>query len=427
MTETNACTPAFLQMIKLATIGATGCKAEIENIDWPLVVRCAQEQAVLPLVACCLIVRHEIVCPEQLREQLLNTMRSKSGANYVCKMRIFQLLQEMEEAGIDVKLIKGYVVGLCYAYSDCRISTDTDLLISEEQEKQVCDFLREKGFRVDPRGETSHHAVCQHPKLGMVEAHVHLYAEIIQSVWFKDTKRKKLVLDKPVRIQDGENRYNSLGYTDHLIFMTLHMIKHFIHDGLGLRMMLDIALFFKKHSKSIDAERYWSLLEELHYSKVVHGILWVLIDTGCFSVEDFPKLQAVDAEAITLLLHDLELGGHMGIKQGKENRIDGYYEYSRQVILREKSPLQYRLYMIRYKIRSARKQMLPVREQLTKLYPATESRRWLTPFVRIHRMFAYPIRKVHEGVLKNQIRTDATEMHEEAKRRVEMFKKLGMI
>lgn len=427
MTESIGCSPAFRQLIKLAAIGSTGRQADIKLIDWQEVLLYAREQSVLPLVACALLVQSDIECLDSLREQLLEMMRGQSGANFVRKIRVFHLINEMEAAGIDVKLIKGYAVGSCYAYPDSRGSTDTDLLIMESQEPQVYDFLRRKGFRVGSRGETEHHAICQHPKYGMVEVHVQLYVEIIQSVWFKDAKFDRLIREESIRVHNGNDSYSTLCYTDHLIFLTLHMIKHFIYDGLGLRMMLDIALFFKNHQAEINIQRYWAILEELRYSKVVRAVMWALIDTGCFAVEDFPGLQPVEADAVELLLHDLEIGGHMGVKQGKENRLDGYYEYSRQVILREKSPMQYCLYMFRYKIRSSKKQMFPAREQLIKLYPMLAKKNWLTPFARIHRMFTYPIQKIRAGVLKEQIRSNSTEMPEEAKRRVEMFKALGMI
>lgn len=427
MTESKECTPAFRQLIKLATVGATGKKTEIASVDWQSVLRFAQEQSVVPLVSCALLVQTEITLPDSLREQLLEMARVQSGTNFVRKIRIFRLIREMEDAGIDVMLLKGYAVGRCYAYPDCRDSADTDLLITKEQEMQVYDFLRNKGFYVDPRGETEHHAVCQHPKFGMVETHVQLYAELIQNVWFQDARKEKLIREKSIRIQSEEVSYSSLGYTDHLIFLTLHLIKHFIHDGLGLRMMLDIALFYKTYKDEIDFTRYWALLEELHYNQVVCGILWALIDTGCFGAGDFPGIQPVDKRCIDLLLYDLEISGHMGVKLEELARRDIYYEYSRRVILREKSPMQYRLYMIGYKIRAAKKQFFPDRETLTRLYPETKQHEWIMPFAQIHRVLNYPIQRIKAGSLKQQIRSDSAEMPEEANRRMELLKVLEII
>lgn len=417
--------PAFHQMMIVAAIGATGKKIDVADVDWRSVLCYAQEQAVMPLVASSLLVQPEIACPDLLREQLLDMMRMESGANYVRKTRIFHLIQAMETAGIDVKLLKGYAVALCYAYPDCRISADTDILVPMEQEEKVCDYLNAKGFRIDRRGNTEHHDVGQHPKLGVVEIHVHLYNELRRNVWFRTVKHEEFIKEASVREYTADTPYATLGHTDHLIFLTLHMVEHFICTGMGLRMMLDIALFFSKHKEQINVQRYWSLMESLKFTTLVSSILWALIDTGCFDKNDFPGMSENRPEGIDLLLNDLEQGGHMGIK-GKQ-QYDGSYEYSRQVMLRTKSHMQYRIYMLRQKMRDAEKQMFPEKGNLVKLYPVLMTKKWLTPLMRVYRMFAYPIQKIREGALKDQIRSESSDMPEEAQRRVEMFKVLNMI
>ena len=266
-------TTSFLQMIKLAAIGATK-QGQIQEIDdWKAVIQHAHDQSVFPLIGCALFACPEIICPEDLRTHLLDAVRMQSGKNLVRKQRVFSLIAEMEQQGIPVKLIKGYAVGLIYAYPECRNSTDTDLLIDVCQEERVLEFLKTKGFRITDRGDTEHHTVCQHPKLGMIEVHVHLYGEFVRSIWFKDAKQRYLIRESPISIQDKDGKYVTLGHTDHLLFITLHTIKHFIYDGLGVRMMLDIALFFKHYKQTIDSKRYWMVLNELNYTTVVQSIL----------------------------------------------------------------------------------------------------------------------------------------------------------
>ena len=416
---------AFRQMLKLAAMGSTGKKIEIANVDWRSVLCLAQEQASLSLVSVALMKYPDIECPEPLREHLLDTLRITTEKDFVRKLRILHMLSEAKAVGMDVQLIKGYPVADCYAFPESRSSSDTDILVPLEQEAQVCAYLRGKGFRVDMRTKTGHHDVCQHPKLGVVEVHVQLYSELQKEVWFCGSQKDSLQKEEPVHATTSDMPYTTLGYTDHIIFLTLHAIKHFIYTGMGIRMMLDIALFFSKHKEQIDAQRYWHLMEKLKFTTLVGSILWALIDTGCFDRSNFPGLSEEKPEGIDLLLNDLEQGGHMGVKG--EQRFEGSYEYSRQVMLRTMSPLKYRLNMLKYKIHDAEKQMFPGKERLLKLYPSLAKQNWLTPLARIHRMFAYPIKKIHEGTLRDQIRSDSTEMPEEAKRRVEMFKAFKMI
>ena len=94
----------------------------------------------------------------------------------------------------------------------------------------------------------------------MVELHVNLYDEIIQEVWFQGMRDEDFILESLRREKTKEESYLTLGCTDHLLFLMLHMVKHFIISGTSLGMMLDTALFFRKHRAKIDTDRIWKIL-----------------------------------------------------------------------------------------------------------------------------------------------------------------------
>ena len=424
MAATENASPAFYHLLSLATMGATGKNVAITNVDWPAVVRLAQEQVVLPLIGITLVNNEGVNCPEDIRCKLIDVARSQSSINLVRKQRIVSMLHEMEQTQLYPLLIKGYPVGDCYAYPESRGSNDTDILIFPEQEDAVCEFLRNKGFRVDQRGKTSHHAIAQHPKFGMVEVHIQLYAELMQEVWFQVCKRDVQIKEETVQVETGAMCYSSLGHTDHLIFLTLHTIKHFIISGMGVRMMLDMAMYFSRHKDEIDVARYWRVMKELKYTEFVNCVLWSIVDTGCIDSAEFPGIGPKCPAKIQKLLYDLESSGHMGIKEAWP---EGSYEYNRRILMQQKSLGQYRVYMLKMKIRDAYHQMFPNKEELCRIYPVIENCRWLTVFARIHRMFAYPVQKIASGELRKQLRSSSTDMPEEAKRRVELFKALGMM
>lgn len=89
--------------------------------------------------------------PNELYEQIVEHTRMVSAKNQIKQQRIMWLINEMERAGIDVKLIKGYAVADCYDRPECRKSEDTDLLIQLSREQAAYEVLRNLGFRVDCR------------------------------------------------------------------------------------------------------------------------------------------------------------------------------------------------------------------------------------------------------------------------------------
>ena len=413
---------AMQTLIRLASAGARKEDISGLSVDWSTVLPLAAEQQVIPLVACALLHSPGLVCPDQLHEYLLNVMRAESSANMIRRQRIMYLLQEMKAAGIDAKLLKGYAVSGCYAHPECRGSVDTDILIDIRQEKQTVKFMEQHDFRVDPRAATSQHAVCQHKKYGMVELHVALYADLVQDNWFRNVNETDLVQEPAIMVEG----VCTLGHTDQLLFLTLHMVKHFILEGLTLRMMLDIALYFERHKQEIDVGRYWSILEKLHYDGLVNGILWNMIRLGGFHVEDFPGLPEEQPEQMTLILHDLQLGGYMGVRQ-KNERLESGMEYNRQLLRKQQSVWQYRLHMLGWKIKSGAKYMFPSIKMLQNLYPVTKKTPVLLPFFWFWQFVSFPIKKVRSGALQRDVRSENSAMTKVTEERIAMFSELGML
>lgn len=412
-------------LIAVAAAGAQGKEVTLEVNDWATMFRLAHEHNVVPLLACALLHSPNQSCPDDMREYVLNVMRNISSANTIRKQRIFHLLNELEHEGYAVKLLKGYSAARHYAYPECRDSVDTDIWINPEQEADVCAYLEQKGFQIIERSLTSHHSICQHKRYGKIEVHAKLYDEIVEEVWFGGMDEKDFVREPFEVIETADGKFVTLGDTDQLLFLTLHMIKHFIEGGLSIRMMLDLALHYVKCKEHIDPTRYWNALKQLHYAELVSSVLWIMIKHGGFSETEFVGIAEYKQDSVELLLEDLMLGGYMGVREaaGHESGM----EYNRQLLLKHKSRLQYRLYMFGWKIRSGYKYMFPSGKYMREKYAVLQKAPWLLPFAWPYQMISYPIEKIRRGVLKRDIRHSEEDLNEVAKRRVEMFKQLGMI
>ena len=421
-TENNA---LIKQLIAWSAKGAVGHTVEVSDTPWQDLVQLGMEQHVLPLLGCALIRSKDESCPSEIRGMLTGIARQTSAENLIRRQRMLYLIDEMTKAGIDVLVLKGYAAAAQYAYPECRDSADVDLLIDVRQERKATAFLKAKGFTVEARAATSQHAVCVHAQYGKIELHVNLYAEFVRDVWFEGADTRQLVCEPSVTCQTPDGAFRTLGYTDHLIFLTLHMMKHFIDGGLTIRMMLDIALFFSYNASRIDAGRYWRVMNSLRYTTLISGILWIMIRYAGFAKEHFPGIADQAPLHTEDILCDLVQGGYMGVRE-KELRYDAGMEYSRRLLRKRKSVLQYRLYMLRWKMRTAGKYMFMSYERLAGVYPWLKKAAVLYPLVWLYQVFAYPISKIRSGIMKTEIRSDSTQMDPRARARVELFEKMGM-
>ena len=413
-------------LFRLAASGARKVELKDISVDWSTVAPLAEELRVSSLVSCALLHSPELDCPENLREYYLNAMRHRSAVNLVKRQRILSLIGEMQKKGYSVKILKGYAVSAYYAYPECRDSADTDLLVEKNQERAVYQLLKEKGFEIIPRSYTSHQGVCQHPRYGVVEIHAYLYDEIVKNVWFRGMTERDFIIEKPVEMSVDGYVIRTLGYTDQLVFLTLHMIKHFISSGMTIQMILDVALFFQANACRIDSERFWSEMGILNYTTLVNSVFWLAIRYGGFQQSDFPGVDKQAPDQVELLLEDLVRGGYMGSKFTQEYH-DSSMEYNRRILLQHGTYMQYVRYMIGWKLRSAWGHMFPNREKLEETYPVIRKYPVLYPAAVIYQSVLYPVRKIRTGILARQIRGESTELSAGARRRVKLLEDLNMI
>ena len=421
-------TQEFQQMLQLAAIGATGYSIEVDctDIDWKKVIAVAKKQKVDCYVAYALKNNKDLPCPAEIRDPLIKEARSLVFSNALHRSAIIQLLEEMEAVGIHAVLLKGYAICDCYALPESRTSSDADIWVDLKDEDCACEFMKSKGFTVKPRWKNGHHAVCHHPTLGCVELHVILYDEIVEDVWFGKMDGSEYVREPHMLVESEDGKYYTLAYTDHFIFLALHMIKHFILSGLTLQMMLDVALYFRKHIKQINANRVWETINSLRYGKLFNGVLWGMINYCGFRQSDFPGICAAAPEQVDDILSDLEDGGWMGYAD-RSAREDGWHEYNRQIILEEKSKIQYLLYMLHWRVSFYLKAIFPAVDVLARKYPYIRKYPLLIPWAWLHRLIFRGIHAVSKGVLTTYIVSDEEKLCELGKKRVQMFRKLEML
>ena len=421
-------TQEFRQVLMLAAGGATGYSLaeNCAGIEWDKVIEIARRHMVTTYLAHALKRNADLPCQAEIRNSLIREARTLMFSNAMNRSAIIQLLEEMEAEGIHAVLLKGYAISECYALPECRISGDADIWVDPKDEERACLFMQSRGFFVSPRWKNGHHAVCHHPQMGCVELHVILYDEIVEDVWFGKMDGSEFVKEPHMQIETENGKYYTLGYTDHFIFLALHMIKHFIMSGLTVQMMLDVALYFKQYAAQIDAERVWNTIDSLHYGKLLNCIFWAMIRYCGFKQEDFRGICEEVPEQVEEILSDLEEGGWMGY-ENKKARADGWQEYNRQVLMERHSKVQYLLYMLRWKIGWCRTALFPTREVLARACPYVNKSQLLLPNAWLHRLVFRGAKAVKNGTLTSGIVTDEKKISIAGKTRVEMFRKLEMM
>lgn len=245
-------------------------------------------------------------------------------------------------------------------------------------------------------------------------------------VWFGKLDGDAFIGETYIKERTQDGTYRTLGYTDHLIFLMMHLIKHFIQAGMSLQMMLDVALFFGSNADKIDSQRFWQTMESLQYGKVARSVLWAMVRYCGVAASTIPGLNSECQEHTDMLIDDLEEGGWLG-RNDQSVREEGWHEYNRQLLMENRSKLQYLLYMFRWKSGMYWKALFPTRDALAKKYPYITKSSLLIPVAWLHRLVFRGGKAVKKGVLTSNIVMNEQNVSGIGKQRVAMFRKLQMI
>ena len=145
--------------------------------------------------------------------------------------RIESVFAELEAKGIEYMPMKGLVVRELYPKSDMRTVGDADILIHPDKALSAAKVLEGLGYEFVK--ESTHEYVWQ-KKHTKIELHKKLIGDAFPeySEYYADTGR---FFDH----KDENGRY-TMSLDDLLIYLIVHIAKHYRNGGIGIRHFIDI-------------------------------------------------------------------------------------------------------------------------------------------------------------------------------------------
>ncbi len=403
----------FLNMIYVFGCGALGKTPDINrclNIskirDWALRQECWD------VVYCALrplIESQEVKIPDEIALQLENIFTANIAKNIQKTEFNKRIVDNLKNMGVECCYLKGTVLSRLYHTPEVRISSDTDILIKRSDRKKVTDYLISQGFEVEKYEKKDHHIKARHPIGGLLEVHVAFHSNTTKDIIFGGRAEYK---EPYIKLPDG---VVTLSINDNLLFITCHLIKHLINDCVGIRQIMDLALYMKKYEKEIDWQKYNSLLESLNYYEFIRIIKGIAVKYFGFQFSD----ANVDEEKISYIFEDMKKGGIFSLEE--KNRNQFYHKFSQEKSKKGKSSF------ILYRYLNAEAGILnlifPSVEYTSAHCPYVAKYPYLLPIAWVHRAFRIILGKKAKTVKKEEIE----ETEKMIARRMDMVRKLGML
>lgn len=301
----------FLALLSTALHGGS---AELPNdVDWQEVFKLASQQRVLPLIV------EAVWQSEALTEDCLASLRRMTLQIVITQARrtaaFLALYRSLAEKGLHPLVLKGLVCRELYPEPDKRPSGDEDILIDPSDFQAIHKEFLNLGL----------HCESSEPSPDLQEitySNPELRIELHMSPFPTDSavcnEMNAIIRDmvaQPVTIEvDGVLIY-TLDPTTHLMYLLCHACKHFLHSGVGIRQVCDIAFFAEHYADEIDWNRIRIKCEEAHIARFSAGIFKIASRHLGFSATTAFDNSDVDEYP---LLRDMLSGGIYG--GANENR-----------------------------------------------------------------------------------------------------------
>jgi hypothetical protein len=314
-----------------------------------------------------------------------------------------QLHRLFHEQAIDHMFLKGTRLKELYPQTYWRSMGDIDVLIRPEKMKQAHDIMDSLGY--DNTSNSANHDMFVKDRDVVVEVHPKLTNEstekhnaLFDDVWGVVKETKEHEFEFPVEVE--------------LVYLLIHLAKHFASSGVGLRSVLDIGVFLWKKSDQLNLDVLHRLLEETKLTLFYENMVLLNHRWFAFPILRYAKVEELDPRfADALLAYLIESGVH-----GKGRDFNSYLAGMAARTAQSGSVSQGRLKFFL-------KMAFPSCEEMTSTYPYLNKHRWLLPVAWFQRFWTLLFKKT-KRTFRNikRLRVDKTAIQEAS----ELYQKLGL-
>ena len=228
----------------LACVSAclTGSEPDLpDDCDWDALLRLSQEQKLAAAIYAAVRASAPNRAAWRSVAMLDVAHQAQRGAEFL------RLYRELSDRGIRPLVVKGILCRETFPEPDARISSDEDLYVPGAEYRRFHETMLALGFRAEEPDIKNAHELRYFRGGLMVEGHWELFPQdnsalnalnaLNEGFWTRAGMRD--VAGVPMRVLDE---------TDHMTFLLLHLFKHFINSGAGVRQICDIAQWSKTYA-----------------------------------------------------------------------------------------------------------------------------------------------------------------------------------
>jgi hypothetical protein len=383
-----------------------------EAIDWKAVYELAKLHAVHPLLFPILNRLDIKKAPEAelLAEWQRSTLISVSDQ----LQHVYQagkVLDLFNEAGIPVIALKGLVLRDLYPQPELRTMSDADILIHEEDIPLAKDILLGIGYRQE--GFSPKHISFSHANYPHIEVHWTVVDSDIfkNAAWFNEA-----AWDNAVSCTACSTSALMLSTEHQILHLCLHMARHIMSSGIGLRQLCDLVLLLEAKKLEINWTSLNEKIKSCGLQAFYTAILTVCIKLFGLELPESSLHKASDnLKHIDELIEDILSGGVFGKESTNLNLAKFLLRYTNEH--KKPSSSKITLYL---------SLLFPPPQRLDKKFTYAKQYPVLTPIAWLHRLMVYIFFKKDFTLSEKKMYLSTNTLHSALDRRTKLLEWLKL-
>lgn len=300
-------------------------KKQILTLEqWDHLLTKAFEQSILPLVYENVLSLIDNNQDKQYIKQKYNFPVIKEVSLQVQKTETFlKLYKHLYNNGVKPIIVKGLICRNIYPNPDFRVSGDEDIIVSSDQYEKCHKLMLSFPMMSDASDQDidikEEIKYLDERRMLLIEMHKVLFPgeSIINTDW--NTLFISTYTDT-VEMNINNTPVISLSHSNHMLYLVLHLFKHFLHSGVGIRQVCDIMMYAKTYGKDIDWEFILKQCAKVNADYFFIAVLkicnkYLSLDYNEVSIPEIFKSYNIDEKD---LLEDILSGGVYGATDKEE-------------------------------------------------------------------------------------------------------------
>lgn len=290
----------------------------IQDVDWNEIYKLAREQCLVGVIADSFRFLNEEICNRDEKLRWLAYVVRLERTNREMNLLVGKLFKKFHKMKLSPVLLKGQAFAANYPSPLHRQCDDIDIYFKNRAdcEKAVAWAAKvdmEAAKSSDNKRERKHFAFSVEENVVELHYYMCLFENRHLQQGLQEIIDEEFSQSSHFFVDIDEEPIESVPPTLSVLHQIIHIARHLLEAGIGLRQLCDLALYLDKHHEKIDKEKLCGYLEKLQLSAVAKALGDILVKYLGIDKRKLPF--PTDERYSGFILNEIFEGGNFGKKK----------------------------------------------------------------------------------------------------------------